>query len=285
MHVPRKYIPSELINVVFGPGAVVTDHVWAHGVRGLIEFMKVQGTYSLALSHDMKLSVQSDNRTLLGYEAVDHWKGKHIKLMEVKRVMTGSFRVYNAVMEYLTCRPKESQEFESGSHKYRVEVDGAVYRDGEKIIQILDANPITAVLRLAGTGAEDYSFVTEVPVKVLEGEDMHRINLEHLGEMIEQVIASPMFLESKNKTVPFRAVIGIRSWAHYYSKHFGLPALPMTTLELSELSRMALFEGDSTELYRIKLMYRDVYGLTEDQDIYDIGLNQADLNTISASHA
>lgn len=276
MYVPQKYIPTFFNEL--------THHVWAHSMLELIELMKVRGSYSLALIHDMKLAVQSGNGEELGYEPVDYWKGKHIKLMEIKKVMTGSFRVHDAVTKYLS-GDNTIGRFESSGHSYVMEADGTLRRDGEIILRAIRSDGPPMVLRVAGTAKDDYSFTLEIPVKMIDGDDMHKINYEYFSEMIESTISSPAFRASDHKTNKFRQIIGVRYWAERYAKHFNLPDLPITTLEMAELARMALLEGDSTELYRIRGMYSQLYDLPKGGSIQDIGLIQSDLNSVSTSQA
>jgi hypothetical protein len=224
----------------------------------------------------------------IGYENVEHWKGKHIKLMEVVYKMTGSYRIHDAIRAYAIDKSKGvstgDREFTSGNKSYRLNASGALYKDGIKVLQVLDRNlASTSCLRLAGTAYDSYSFTNEIPVKLLEGPGMHAINYEFWTEMIEQAFCAPR----RGKWEPdhvFRAAIGIRYWAYSYATHFGLDPLPITNVELAELSKMALLEGDSGDLSRIRSYYHSLYQMSDGQSIQDIG-RQTDLNAISSSHA
>lgn len=224
----------------------------------------------------------------IGYENVEHWKGKHIKLMEVVYEMRGSYRIHDAIRAYSIDKSKgitpKPAHFTSGGNEYALTESGALHKGGIKVLQVLDGNlASTSCLRLAGTAHDSYSFTNEIPVKLLEGPDMHTINYEFWTEMIEQVFCAPRRGKWQFDHL-FRAAIGIRFWAHNYANHFCLSHLPITEMELAELSKMALLEGDSGDLSRIRAYYHSLYQMSDGQSIQDIG-RQTDLNAISSSHA
>ena len=161
---------------------------------------------------------------------------------------------------------------------YVMRGDGYLMSDGKPILRVITSAPIPTCLRLVGTAQGCYSFTHEIPVRALDGSDMHEINYQEFGRMIRNVVSVPWL----NMRTKFNLVIGIRRWAREYAQVYGIEDLKMTEAEVSKLASNALF-GGGVDVEHITRMYREIYNLNQDEPLP--GLDQDSLNAVSKSQA